>query len=140
MRAARLALAAGLAACAALAAAQQPAPQQKAAPQKAAPQKPTPQQQLERMQQSKASYDTYEASRTFPGRRSGCSKGEDPLGAFCVKACKKGYVEIDDRKASKRQCRSAKPLPPGVTPTKGQKEKSAVVIRAQKDSDKPSLP
>jgi hypothetical protein len=117
---AALALGAALAACAAPAAAQQPAPQQKAAPQKL-----TPQQQLERQQAAKVYYDTYEASRRRHGRAAGCDSGsEDMFDAFCVRKCKSGYTAIDDKKASLRQCRSVKPLPPGQEPVSGQREVS----------------
>jgi hypothetical protein len=126
-RLAALALGAALAACAAPAAAQQPAPQQKAAPQKL-----TPQQQLERQQQQQKAavhYDTYEASRRRRARAAGCQpESEDMLGAYCIRKCRTGYVATDDKKASQRECRSVKPLPPGQVPASGQKEVSTQVV------------
>ena len=123
-RLAALALGAALAACAALCAAQQPAPQHKAAPQKA-----TPQQQLERQQAAKVYYDTYEPCRRRRGRAAGCHpESEDMFDAYCVRKCRTGYVAIDDKKASQRQCRSQKPLPAGQLPVSGQKETSTQVV------------
>lgn len=124
-RLAALALAAALAASAGLTAAQQPAPQPKQAPSQ--PAKPA-------AKSARVYYDTYEASRRFPTRSGGCLKSEDPLGNFCVQPCKKGYVEVDDRRAGVRQCRSAKPLPPGVLPTSGQKQTSTQRVPVQRPS------
>jgi hypothetical protein len=96
----------------------------------AAAQQPlTPQQKLEAQQKaqqaSKVYYDVYEASRRFPTRSGGCQQDkEQPLGSFCVRLCKAGYVATDDAKAAVRQCRSQKPLPPGQLPTAGRKETS----------------
>jgi hypothetical protein len=117
-----LALGAALAAAATLAGAQQPAPAQKKA-------KPAV--------QSATYYDSYEASRRLPTRGTTCQRGtEDKVGAFCAKACKAGYEPRDNRSNGTRQCRSLKPLPPGVLPASGQKEVAAKPAAAYKPAPK----
>jgi len=116
-----LALGAALAAAATLAAAQQPAPARKAKP----------------AAQSSTYYDSYEASRRLPTRGSSCQRNkEDQVGAFCANVCKAGYEPRDNRSNGTRQCRSLKPLPPGVLPTSGQKELAAKPPAAAKPAPK----
>jgi hypothetical protein len=80
--------------------------------------------------QARVYYDLYEASRRFPTRLGGCQEdSEQPLGSFCVRLCKAGYLALDDAKAGLRQCRSQKPLPPGQLPASGQKETSTQPVK-----------
>ena len=62
--------------------------------------------------QNKPQYDVYEPSQRLRTRRQECMKGEDSVGAYCVKKCQTGYtMEVRGKQA---RCRAINPLPPGA--------------------------
>jgi hypothetical protein len=102
MRAIRqVVLAAGL--CALAAGAQAQAPQKPAAQKPAAAKPP-----------ARVYYDIYEPLQRPRLKRESCMKGEDSVGAYCVKKCNPSYVLRSDIRPMR--CQGTNPLPPGVLP------------------------
>jgi hypothetical protein len=60
---------------------------------------------------SKPVYDQYQPNRVLRTGRQECMSNEDPIGAYCVRMCQKGYVVVPD--SDPPRCRSIEPLPPG---------------------------
>lgn len=56
-------------------------------------------------------YDQYEPSRVLRTGRQPCMRDEDAIGAYCVRACQKGYIPVPD--SNPPRCRGVEPLPPG---------------------------
>jgi hypothetical protein len=69
-------------------------------------------------------YDQYEPSRIRRGRTESCGRNEEPVGAYCIKPCMKGYVLVPD--SDPARCRSVDPLPPGQIPGPIRKETGAM--------------
>jgi hypothetical protein len=67
-----------------------------------------------------AKYDQYEPSRTRRLRAEVCGRHEETVGAYCVKACQKGYVLLPD--VDPPRCRGVEPLPQGQIPGPIRKE------------------
>lgn len=65
-------------------------------------------------------YDQYEPSKVRRGRAQQCLRNEDPVGAYCVKVCQKGYLPVPQ--SDPPRCRSVDPLPPGHIPGPIRKE------------------
>ncbi len=61
--------------------------------------------------QKKPVYDQYEPSKVRRTRSQECLRDEDPIGAYCVKVCQKGYLPVPN--SDPPRCRSVEPLPPG---------------------------
>jgi hypothetical protein len=59
-----------------------------------------------------AVYDEYQASQRMRLRRESCGRDEDPVAAFCVRRCERGYL-ARSQSTLPRRCRSLQPLPPG---------------------------
>jgi hypothetical protein len=69
---------------------------------------------------AKAYFDMYEPVQRMRLRRETCGDREQTNGAFCVKACKSGYVAMTGTKPPR--CRSLTPLPAGQFPGAVRKE------------------
>ncbi|MGH8765029.1 MAG: hypothetical protein ACRET8_04880 [Burkholderiales bacterium] len=80
--------------------------------------------------QGRVYYDSYQASQRQRLRRESCMRDEDLQAQYCVKKCRAQYVIANGRELP-RQCRSAKPLPPGQLPTANQVQKGTVAIPAK---------
>jgi len=91
--------------------------------QQSQPRKPPLQRQPQAQQSGKAYYEMYEPSQRQRLRRESCGRNELPIGANCVRMCKKGYVQIAGSKPPR--CRSITPLPAGQLPGPVQKEAGA---------------
>lgn len=68
-------------------------------------------QQKKKPPAPKPVYDQYEPSRVLRTGRQDCMRDEDAIGAYCVKACQRGYVSVTN--SNPPRCRSIEPLPPG---------------------------
>ena len=53
---------------------------------------------------AKPVYDQYEPSRVLRTGRQDCMRDEDAIGAYCVKACQRGYVSVTN--SNPPRCRS----------------------------------
>jgi hypothetical protein len=73
--------------------------------------------------QKKPVYDQYEPSKVRRTRSQECMRDEDPVGAYCVKVCQKGYLPVPN--IDPPRCRSIEPLPPGQIPGPIRKETGA---------------
>lgn len=71
-------------------------------------------------QQAKQYFDMYEPVQRLRLRRETCGEREQSFGAYCVKACKSGYVSMTGTKPPR--CRSLTPLPAGQFPAPVRKE------------------
>lgn len=71
-------------------------------------------------------YDTYEPVQRLRLRRETCGRAEQAVGAFCVKACQRGYVAVAGKPV---RCRSLTPLPPGHFPGPVRKEMNVLPPR-----------
>lgn len=65
-------------------------------------------------------YDTYEPDKRLRLRRESCMSGEMTVGAYCAKACRKGYGFVSGSKLPK--CRSLEPIPVGQAPLPTRKD------------------
>jgi hypothetical protein len=94
-------------------------------------QKP-PRPQVE--QSSRVYYDSYLPSTRIRTRRDTCTKNEILQGAFCVKACKQGYVLVTGSKPPK--CRNLNPLPPGQIPGAERQESTVLKLPPRNPNEK----
>ncbi len=74
-------------------------------------------------QKAKEYFDMYEPARRLRMRRETCASKEQSFGAYCVKACRSGYVAMTGTKPPR--CRSLTPLPAGQFPGPVRKEVDA---------------
>lgn len=79
-------------------------------------QKPAP-------QKKKPVYDQYEPSKVLRTRSQDCLRDEEAAGAYCVKICRRGYLQVPN--SNPPRCRSVNPLPPGQLAGPIRKEKGA---------------
>lgn len=86
----------------------------------AAQQSPPPKPASPQSQQAKAYFDMYEPVQRLRLRRETCGEREQSFGAYCVKACKSGYISMTGAKPPR--CRSLTPLPAGQFPGAVRKE------------------
>lgn len=84
----------------------------------------------------KPAYDQYEPSRVLRTGRQDCTKDEDAIGAYCVRACQKGYVPVPD--SNPPRCRGVEPLPPGQLA--GPIRKETTTARPRPGPQKPYVP
>jgi hypothetical protein len=80
---------------------------------------PTPPRNANGGAKAKLYYDTYEPVQRLRLRRETCGRTEQAVGAFCVKACQRGYVAVAGKPV---RCRSLTPLPPDHFPGPVRKE------------------
>lgn len=71
-------------------------------------------------QQTKEYFDMYEPVQRLRLRRETCGEREQSFGAYCVKACKSGFISMAGTKPPR--CRSLTPLPAGQLPGAVRKE------------------
>jgi hypothetical protein len=90
---------------------------------------PTPSQSTAGGTRAKLYYDAYEPVQRLRLRRETCGRTEQAVGAFCVKACQRGYVAVAGKPV---RCRSLTPLPPDHFPGPVRKEMDVATRPAPK--------